>query len=280
MERKIKVLLAVVIAMAFFHNLPASAAQSCTNDTWKKVTERGKIIVGVRADYKPWGLLSPDGKLIGMEIDMAQDVADAMGVKLELVAAASASRVPFLESGKIDLLIATLSDTADRRKLIGIVLPNYYTSGTNVMAPKVLKLKNWQDLRGKTVCGKQGAFYNDKVEKAYGAHIIAFGNTAEGKQALRDKKCIAFLNDDSNIIVDLESGDWPGFEMPLPTEDDNPWGLAVPIAEKDCAFGRFMSGMQYNWLRSGRLIELEAKWGIKPSSFLKEQKERFKDWMK
>ena len=280
MKRKIKVLTTVVIAMFSFQTLPASAAPSCSNDTWKRVMERGKIIVGVRADYKPWGFLSPDGKLIGMEVDMAQDVADAMGVKLEVVAAAAASRVPYLESGKIDLLIATLSDTADRRKLIGIVLPNYYTSGTNVMAPKALKLKNWQDLLGKTVCGKQGAFYNDKVEKTYGAKIIAFGDTAQGKQALRDKKCIAFLNDDSNIIVDLEAGDWNDYEMPLPTEDENPWGLAVPIAEKNCIFGRFMSGMEYNWLQSGRLIELEAKWKIQPSVFLKEQRERVKDWMK
>ena len=40
-----------------------------------------------------------------------------------------------------------------------------------------------------------------------------------------------------------------------------------------------MSGMQYNWHRSGRLIELEAKWGIQPTAYLKNQAERFKDWL-
>ena len=143
-----------------------------------------------------------------------------------------------------------------------------------------LKLKNWSDLKGKPVCGKQGAFYNKKATEVYGAKIIAFGGSAEGKQALRNKKCIGFLSDDSSIGSDLASGEWEGFEMPLPTEDDNPWALAVPVAEKDCVFGQFMSGMQYNWLRSGRLIELEAKWGIKASSFLVTQKERMKDWLK
>ena len=77
----------------------------------------------------------------------------------------------------------------------------------------------------------------------------------------------------------MASGQWDDFEMPLPTEDDNPWALAVPVPEKDCVFGQFMSGMQYNWLRSGRLIELEAKWDIKPSSFLQDQKDRMKDWL-
>ena len=80
-------------------------------------------------------------------------------------------------------------------------------------------------------------------------------------------------------MSDLSSGNYPDFEMPLTSEDDNPWGLAVAKAEENCVFGRFMSGMQYNWHRSGRLIELEAKWGIQSTAFLAVQNERFKDWL-
>ncbi len=257
----------------------ALAAQQCSNDVWKKVMERGKVVVGVKADYKPWGFRDANGNLVGMEIDMAQDVADAMGVELELVPVQSSNRMQFLEQGKIDLMIATMSDRADRRKIVGIVGPNYYTSGTNVMSPKALALTDWEDLRGKPVCGKQGAFYNKIVDERYGAKIIAFTGNAEAKQALRDKKCIAWVYDDSSIMSDLASGNYDDFEMPLNSEDDNPWGLAVPKAEKNCVFGNFMSGMQYNWHRSGRLIELEAKWGIKPTQYLKDQAARHNDWL-
>ena len=272
-------LIAGLAASAFALTAAAATAEQCTNDVWKKVMERGKIVVGVKADYKPWGFRNDTGALVGMEIDMAQDVADAMGVTLELEAVQSSNRMQFLEQGKIDLMIATMSDRADRREIVGIVGPNYYTSGTNVMSPKALALKNWEDLRGKPVCGKQGAFYNQIVEERYGAQIVAFTGNAEAKQALRDKKCIAWVYDDSSIMSDLSSGDYPEFEMPLASEDDNPWALAVPLAEKDCAFGRFMSGMQYSWHMSGRLIELEAKWGIQPTKYLADQKERFKDWL-
>ncbi|MDJ0946378.1 MAG: transporter substrate-binding domain-containing protein [Kiloniellales bacterium] len=257
----------------------AVQAAQCSNDTWKKVMERGKIVVGVKADYKPWGFRDENGNLVGMEADMAQDVADAMGVELELVPVQSSNRMQFLEQGKIDLMIATMSDRKDRREIVGIVQPNYYTSGTNVMSPKALGLKTWEDLRGKPVCGKQGAFYNQIVEERYDAEVVAFVGNAEAKQALRDKKCIAWVYDDSSIMSDLASGNWDEFEMPLASEDDNPWGLAVPLAEKDCVFGRFMSGMQYNWLQSGRLIELEKKWGIQGTAFLEAQKERLADWL-
>ncbi|MEE9596665.1 MAG: transporter substrate-binding domain-containing protein, partial [Acidiferrobacterales bacterium] len=143
------------------------------NERFMKVMKRGKVVVGVKADYKPWGFRDTSGKIVGMEADMAQDVADALGVKLELIPVQSSNRMQFLQQGKIDLMIATMSDRSDRRKLVGIPEPNYYTSGTNVLAAKKLGLKKWTDLSGKPVCGKQGAFYNKAIAKRYKAKIVA-----------------------------------------------------------------------------------------------------------
>ncbi len=264
--------LASVVALGF--TLAAGQADAA-NDRFKQVLERGKIVVGVKADYKPWGFRDPSGELVGMEVDMAQDVADALGVELELVPVQSSNRMQFLQQGKIDLMIATMSDKANRRKIVGVPQPNYYTSGTNLLAKKGA-VKAWTDLKGKPVCGKQGAFYNKVVSKRYGANIVAFVGNAEAKQALRDGKCIGWVYDDSSIMADLASGEWDGFEMPLNTEDDTPWALAVPVDELDGIWGNFMSGMTYNWHASGRLIELEKKWGIQPTQYLQDMHERMK----
>jgi polar amino acid transport system substrate-binding protein len=272
-----KLVLTAATAALMFSS--ASYAAACTNETWNKIMSSGKMTVGVKADYKPWAYRDSSGAIIGMEIDMVKEVAATMGVELDLVPVQSSNRMQFLEQGKIDMMIATMSDRPDRRKLVGITLPNYYTSGTNLLAPKALKLKNWEDIRDKPICGKQGAFYNKNASERYGAKVSAFIGNAEAKQALRDKKCIGFIYDDSSIMADLVSGDWDDFEMPMPTEDDNPWGLAVPIAEKDCIFGQFMSGMTFNWHQSGKLLELEKKWGIQETSYLKKQNELFADWI-
>jgi len=267
------------VAVTAFTTASVAVAAQCTNDVWNKVMSRGKMVVGVKADYKPWGFRDESGALVGLEIDMAKAAGEAMGVEVEMVPVQSSNRMQFLEQGKIDLMIATMSDRPDRRKIVGIVQPNYYTSGTNVMSPKALGLTSWEDLRDKPVCGKQGAFYNKIVTERYGAKVIAFTGNAEAKQALRDKKCIAWVYDDSSIGSDLSSGNWDAFEMPLSSEDDNPWGLAVPLAEKQCIFGNFMSGLSYNWLQNGQLIEWEKKWGIKATSFLAKEKARMKDWL-
>ncbi len=274
--RKLSMLTALI---ALFVGSTGIAFAECTNDVWNKVMERGKVVIGVKADYKPWGYRDSDGNIVGMEIDMAMDVAKTMGVDAELVAVQSSNRMQFLEQGKTDMFIATMSDREDRRKIVGIPSPAYYTSGTNVMSPKALGFTEWENLRGKKVCGKQGAFYNKIVTERYGVEIVAFTGNAEAKQALRDKKCVAWVYDDSSIGSDLASGDFDEFEMPLASEDDNPWGLAVPLAERDCVFGRFMSGMIFNWHQSGQLIEWEAKWGIKPTVYLASKKEQYKDWL-
>ncbi|MXX16457.1 MAG: transporter substrate-binding domain-containing protein, partial [Gammaproteobacteria bacterium] len=104
------------------------ASAECTNDVWNKVMDRGKLVVGVKADYKPWGYRDESGNIVGMEVDMAQLVADAMGVELETIAVQSSNRMQFLEQGKIDMMIATMSDRPDRRKNVGITQPNKYTS--------------------------------------------------------------------------------------------------------------------------------------------------------
>ncbi|MCJ7830802.1 MAG: transporter substrate-binding domain-containing protein, partial [Desulfobacterales bacterium] len=95
-------IIAGLAASAIALSTASAIAAQCTNDVWKKVMERGTLVVGVKADYKPWGFRDASGALVGMEIDMAQDVADAMGVKLELEAVQSSNRMQFLEQGKID----------------------------------------------------------------------------------------------------------------------------------------------------------------------------------
>ena len=106
-----KNLLTTLISGVVLTGLSTSVVQAaCTNDVWNKVMERGKIVIGVKADYKPWGYRNENGDLVGMEIDMAMEVAEKMGVEAELVPVQSAERMQFLEQGQVDMFIATMSD--------------------------------------------------------------------------------------------------------------------------------------------------------------------------
>ncbi|KRS10836.1 ABC transporter substrate-binding protein [Roseovarius atlanticus] len=250
----------------------AGQAQEVSNDRFKDVLERGVLRVGVQGAFKPWAFRAPDGAVQGIEVDLAQTVADRMGVELETVVISSANRMEFLQQGKIDLLIGAMSDRPDRREIVGIVEPAYWTSGPTLMAKEGV-ISSWDDIEGKPVCGKQGVFYNKIAEVEFGADVVAFGGNTEAKEALRSGKCVAWVYDDTSIAADLASGEWEGYEMPVDTVFSNPWGAAVPLEEKDGIWGAFLAGMAYNWHKEGTLIALEEKWGVKPSPWLAEMNE-------
>ena len=235
-------------------------------DVLEDIKARGKLIVGVKADYKPYGFLDPSGAIIGIEPDLAKDVADKLGVDLELVPVVSSNRMQFLEQGKIDLMIATMTDKEERRKVVNIVDPNYYSSGTNLLAWKKVGFKDWADIDGKPICGIQGAFYNKRTQQDYGAEVVAFKGTAEALTALKQGNCLAFVYDDSFIVSKLDEEEWKtDFEMPVPTIDDAPWGLAVALGED--GFKQLMSEMIVGWHKSGRILELETAYGVPNTPF-------------
>ena len=253
---------------------------SLNADTLQKIREAGVLKVGVKADYKPWGFRDPSGKLVGLELDLAADVAARLGVKLEPVVVVGSNRMQFLQRGRIDLMIATMSDKAKRREVVGILHPTYYSSGTNILTRKKYGFKKWEDLKGKQVCATQGAWYNKKIAQSYGAKIQAYKGLIPAFTAIRQNRCVAFLIDDSLINSKLSEKDkWGDYEMPLETIYGNPWGAAVRLEDKNGPFGKFVSGMIYEWHESGKLLELEKKWGIKQTDFLVQMHDRFKDWM-
>ena len=61
------------------------AAAPAAADQLADIKERGTLVVGVKNDYKPWGFLDPSGAIVGMEIDLARDVAERLGTEIELV---------------------------------------------------------------------------------------------------------------------------------------------------------------------------------------------------
>lgn len=248
----------------------ASTPAEANSDRMKEIIERGVVRVGVLGAFKPWAFRSPDGSLEGIEVDLAKTVADTLGVSLEPVVVTSANRMEFLQQGKIDLIIGGMYDTAERRNVIGMIEPAYWTSGPTLMAKKGI-VKSWEDIAGKPVCAKQGVAYNRIVEQTYKARLVAFAGNTEGKEALRSGKCVAWLYDDASIMADIASGEWSEYEMPVPVVYNNPWAAGVALEDLDSAWGVYISGLSYRWHATGYLAEMEKKWGVKPSDWIAEQ---------
>lgn len=265
------------LAMALAALMAVAGAASA--DVLETVKARGELIVGVKADTPPYGFRDASGQIIGLELDLAKDLADRLGVRLKLWPVSPDSRLQFLEQGQIDLLIATLAVTDLRRKQVGLVEPFYYANGVAVLARRDAAINAIADLAGKPFCALRDAFFRqDILTRAAGSVFVPVRNLGEGERAMADGRCVALLDEDVRLIQMRNSAAerWKDFQVAPLDLPVLPWAIAVQLPEKDAPFGRLVSEAITGWHKSGKLLELEKKWLGENTKWLTEAHERAK----
>lgn len=122
------------------------------------------IRIAVPADLPPFGFKGPDGKLRGLDIEMAELVASRLGVAAELVPVPSAGRVPALQERKVDLVISTLGRNADREKLIDFS-DDYSSFYLSVFGNRAIAVSAPADLARKTIAVTRGSIEDQELTK-------------------------------------------------------------------------------------------------------------------
>lgn len=141
--------------------LPASAS---TPDALAKILETKKVRIAVPMDYAPYGFAGLDMKPKGYDIDMAQLIADKLGVKLELISVTAPNRVPYLQTGKADMTISSLGKTAEREKVIDYSIA-YAPFFDAVFGAKALPVKTLDDLAGKTISVTRASMQDEELQQ-------------------------------------------------------------------------------------------------------------------
>lgn len=140
---------------------PLAGASAGALDTIK---EAGVLKVAVPQDFPPFGSVGTDMQPKGYDIDMAALIASDLGVKLELVPVASSNRIPYLTTGKVDLVISSLGKNPDREKVIDFTDP-YAPFYNGVFGPADIAVKGAEDLAGHSVGVTRGAIEDLELTK-------------------------------------------------------------------------------------------------------------------
>jgi ABC-type amino acid transport substrate-binding protein len=251
---------ALLVALA----LPATAAAQSTLDTVKK---RGKLIAGVKTDFPPFGTVDASGKNVGFDVDVAHRFAKALfdnEGKVELVAVTSGNRIPFLQSGKIDIIIATVTVTDERRQVVEFSEP-YFMSGSLLLVPKASPAKGLEDMAGKTVAVVQGAIQDKDVEQLQPkANRIKFGKVSEAVLAVKGGRADAYVHDD--IVILSLARENPDLKAVGKTFMPRPYGIAV--RKGDTAFIAWVNAELEKMKKDGTYDRLWKKYFADVEGFL------------
>lgn len=206
-------------------NAPAEAI-----DTIAAIKERGKVIAGVKYDTRLFGLKDPvSGSIEGFDIDMAKALAKKIlgdETKVELKEVTSKTRIPLLQNGQIDIIIATMTITEERRKEVDFS-DVYFNAGQSLLVPKGSSITSIDSLTpDTTVLAVKGSTSVTNIkEKAPDAKVLEFENYQEAFTALKSKKGDA-LTTDNSILLGMMQDD-PNFEMVGGNFTDEPYGMAI-----------------------------------------------------
>ncbi|MDB5886134.1 MAG: amino acid transporter substrate-binding protein [Polaromonas sp.] len=148
------------LAAAALLALPAAQAQTALEDIMKTK----EIKIAVPTDFPPYGMVGTDLKPQGLDVEMANYIAQKMGVKIELVPVTSANRIAYLQTRKADLVISTLGKNPDREKVIDFTAA-YSPFFQAVFGPKSLSIKSMADLSGKSISVTRASLEDQELSK-------------------------------------------------------------------------------------------------------------------
>ncbi|WP_273772507.1 transporter substrate-binding domain-containing protein [Brucella intermedia] len=166
-----RIMLAGFTATAFLGmSLVMAHADALTN-----ITTAGKIRISIDPAAPPYSIMDQDGKYTGSEVEIAERLAKDLNLQLEIIPTTPANRIPYLLSGKTDVVISTLSITDERKKVIDFTRP-YSAIQVVVGAPKSDKLSKLEDLVGKQVAVTRGSTNDTEITNAAlpGTNIVRF----------------------------------------------------------------------------------------------------------
>lgn len=206
MKKLLSILLALSLTLvAFIPALAQDAAEVAA------IKERGKLMVGVKADVPSFGYQELGGEFEGLEIDLAHKLAEVIlgdAKAVEFTAVTAKTRGPLLDTGELDMVIATFTIKPDRLLQYEFSKP-YYVDAIGLLVTKAGGIASFADLAGKTIGVAQSATTKDALQAAaetagMQVEFAEFPTYPDIKAALESDRVAAFSVDKAILMGYLD----------------------------------------------------------------------------
>ena len=224
-------------------------AQTAIARSLEDIIASGVLRVGTYADQPPMASLNNAGQYEGFDIEVANHIANIMKVKVEIVPLTTAQRVPFLQSGQIDISLGALTRTPERALLVDYTIP-LHSESVLVLTTEGNAINTWRDLNdpSQTLASGRGYWTTDMVKAELPtAKQELYDAPADQVRAVAQGRATAIVD-----IIDTMMA----FTKQYP---DVTWcAIGVPRGEE--GLKNFLNVVIYDMHKSGKTQEYWAKW--------------------
>jgi polar amino acid transport system substrate-binding protein len=234
--------------------LAASAALAGRID---EIKARGYVRIGVSLGGEPVGFRNASNEPVGYDVDVATQLAAKLGVPVRFSDVSSDARISMLMSKQLDLVVANVSITPQRARVVDFSIP-YNLAGLRVVSQKSAHVKTLADLNGKRVVVGRGttadAFLKQSAPQAQFVYTDTFA--PDGVLLLQQKRADAGIEDSS--LIDYLASKSDQLETLPALYGNTPIGIAM--AKGDPALLKFVNGFVSDYIKSGAYAANYRKW--------------------
>ncbi|SNR33436.1 transporter substrate-binding domain-containing protein [Paracoccus sediminis] len=245
-------LLAATVAMA----APSHA------DKLDDIIASGTLRCAVVLDFPPMGMRDESNNPVGFDVDYCNDLAAALGVTAEIVETPFPERIPALMSGRVDVGVASTSDTLERAKTVGMSIP-YFAFEMVVTANDAAGITSFEGMKGKTVGATAGTFEAIALEKQvteWGEGTFRpYQTQADVFLALSQGQIDATVSTSTVAQANVKSGNFPGIAVAGSAPFDIDY-VALFTNREEYGLLNYLNLFVNQQVRTGRYAELYEKW--------------------
>ena len=183
--------------------------------TLDEIKESGTVKIGVFSDKAPFGYVDDQGEYQGYDVYYAKRIAEDLGVEAEFTSLDPASRVEYVATGKVDIVLANFTVTPERAEQVDFALP-YMKVALGVVSPDSAVISSVDELEGKTLIVAKGTTAETYFEENYpDIKLQKYDAYADAYNALLDGRGDAFSTDNTEVIAWAKAN--PGFTVGIET---------------------------------------------------------------
>ena len=217
MNNTVKKIAAVLVLLTLVLSLAAVNAESGkVYRTLDEIKVSGTINIGVFSDKNPFGYVDENGDYQGYDVYFAKRIGEDLGLTVNYVSTEAANRVEYLETGKVDIILANFTVTAERAEKVDFALP-YMNVALGVVSPDSRVIKDLSEIKeGDQVIVISGTTAEDYLIKNNPEiSLQKYDTYANAKNALENGNAVAWANDNTEVIAyALEN---PGYTVGIPS---------------------------------------------------------------
>ncbi|WP_152047526.1 transporter substrate-binding domain-containing protein [Aureimonas psammosilenae] len=230
--------------------------------TLADIQSRGSVKIGVLTGTPPMGMVDENGNPSGYDVDVAKLVAKHMNLPVELVPLRPPARIPALQTGQVDFLVATLAPTGERAKTVMFTTPYSAFNMVIVSGPKE-KFDGLDQLRKKRIAVNRGSSQEEALRRAEieGLEIVIYEDDSKAAQALAEGKVDAAALPSTVAAGFLRQVPQAGLQVGFTFFRQ---GNSMAVLPSDFELHQYLNTAIYLMKLSGELDRIAVKWTGEP----------------